>query len=176
MPFRVTELCNRLLEASRDPAEVICQIRVSPLGDVIGQAVKGFGDGAGNAGTRVGISAETDGRPHCTFPVPELECRGESRRHRACSRYIKTAAAAEPPFRTQVVVELAGKPLANRPRRNRLPERKDRESDGLSSRNRIRMTMADRSLYCSQIQHFGLCRCQPAHSCHAHRAPFPQLP
>jgi hypothetical protein len=41
------------------------------------------------------------------------------------------------------VVELAGKPLANRPRRNILPEPKDRQSDGLSSRNRIRMIMAD---------------------------------
>jgi hypothetical protein len=99
MPFRVTEVCNRLLEASRDPAEIIRQIRAGPLGDVIGQAVKGLSHGAGNAGKRIGISAETDGRPHCTFPVRELERCGESRRHRARNRYIKTAAAAERPLK-----------------------------------------------------------------------------
>ena len=40
MPFRVTEPCNRFLEASHDPAEVIRQMRAGPLSDVVGQAVK----------------------------------------------------------------------------------------------------------------------------------------
>jgi len=116
MPFCVTELCNRLLEASHDPTEVICQMRAGPLGDVIGRAVKGFGHAYGNACKRIGISAATDGRSHCTFPVRELECCSERGRHRARSRHVKTAAE--------------GQPLANRPRRNVLPEEKDREGDG----------------------------------------------
>ena len=49
MPFRVTEPCNRFLEASHDPAEVIRQMRAGPLSDIVGQAVKGFGHSAGMA-------------------------------------------------------------------------------------------------------------------------------
>jgi hypothetical protein len=37
MLFRVTELCNRLLEASHDPTEVIREMRAGPLGGVIGR-------------------------------------------------------------------------------------------------------------------------------------------
>lgn len=66
MPFRVTELCQRLLEASHNPAKVIRQMRAGLLGDVIGQAVKGSGHGTGDTSKRIGISAETDGRSHCT--------------------------------------------------------------------------------------------------------------
>ena len=40
IPLRITKPCNRLLEASHDPAEVIRQMRAGPLSDVVGQAVK----------------------------------------------------------------------------------------------------------------------------------------
>src|SRR5262249_35625684 len=76
MPLRITKPCNRLLEASHDPAEVIRQMCAGLLSDVVGQAVNGFGHSAGNAGKRIGISAKTDGRSHCAFPVRALECCG----------------------------------------------------------------------------------------------------
>ena len=46
IPLRITKPCNRLLEASHDPAEVIRQMRAGPLSDIVGQAVKGFGHSA----------------------------------------------------------------------------------------------------------------------------------
>ena len=45
MPFRVTEPCNRFLEASHDPGSR--QMRAGPLSDIVGQAVKGLGHSAG---------------------------------------------------------------------------------------------------------------------------------
>jgi hypothetical protein len=78
MPFRMTEPCNRLLETSHDPAEVIGQMCAGPRSDVVGQAVKSFGHSAGNAGKRIGISAKTDGRSHCAFPIRALECCGKA--------------------------------------------------------------------------------------------------
>jgi hypothetical protein len=58
MPFRVTEPCNRFLEASHDP--VIRQMRAGPLSDIVGQAVKGFGHSAGMPYLLLCLLVETD--------------------------------------------------------------------------------------------------------------------
>src|SRR5262249_9577509 len=62
MPFCITEPCNRLLDASHDPKEVIRQRCAGPLSDVVGQPVSAFGHSAGKAGKRIGIFRQ-DRRP-----------------------------------------------------------------------------------------------------------------